>query len=192
MHQTTIPPAQPKVDSVTSLTRARMVLERVLEAWMVVMIVTMTAIVVTAVIWRKAGASFIWYDEVAAILLAWITYYGAALAALKRAHIGFDGILLALPMRWRMLAVVVSEALVFLFFIILAWTGWQVLGVLQGMNLISLPWVPVQFTQSVIPIGAVLFIICEALSLPEYVAQVRSGVSHDEKAVTEQIQKVED
>ena len=83
-----------------------MVLERVLEAWMVVMIVTMTAIVVFAVIWRKSGASFIWYDEVAAILLAWITYYGAALAALKRAHIGFDGILLALPMRWRMLAVV--------------------------------------------------------------------------------------
>jgi TRAP-type C4-dicarboxylate transport system permease small subunit len=169
-----------------------MVLERVLEAWMVVMIVTMTAIVVLAVIWRKAGASFIWYDEVAAILLAWITYYGAALAALKRAHIGFDGILLAMPMRWRMLAVVVSEALVFLFFIILAWTGWRVLGVLQGMNLISLPWVPVQFTQSVIPIGAVLFIICEALSLPEYLAMVRSGVSHDEKAVIEQIQKVED
>jgi TRAP-type C4-dicarboxylate transport system permease small subunit len=165
-----------------------MVLERVLEAWMVVMIVTMTAIVVFAVIWRKSGASFIWYDEVAAILLAWITYYGAALAALKRAHIGFDGILLALPMRWRMAAVAVSEALVFLFFIILAWTGWQVLGVLQGMNLISLPWVPVQFTQSVIPIGAVLFIICEALSLPEYIAIVRAGVSHDELEVTRQMQ----
>ena len=77
-------------------------------------------------------------------------------------------------------------------FIILGWTGWQVLGVLQGMNLISLPWVPVQFTQSVIPIGAILFIICEALSLPEYLAMVRSGVSHDEKAVMEQVQKVED
>lgn len=169
-----------------------MVLERVLEAWMVIMIVAMTAVVVLAVIWRKSGASFIWYDEVAAIILAWITYYGAALAALKRAHIGFDGLLLALPMRWRMLAVVVSETLVFLFFIILAWTGWQVLGVLQGMSLVSLPWVPVQFTQSVIPIGAVLFIICEALSLPEYLALVRSGVSHDEKMVTEQVQQVED
>ena len=154
---------------------------------MVIMIVMMTAIVVFAVIWRKSGASFIWYDEVAAILLAWITYYGAALAALKRAHIGFDGILLALPMRWRMIALAVAEAFVFVFFIILAWTGWQVLGVLQGMSLISLPWVPVQFTQSVIPIGAVLFIICEALSLPEYIAIVRSGVSHDELEVTRQM-----
>jgi hypothetical protein len=55
------------------------------------------------------------------------------------------------------------------------------------MHLISLPWVPVMFTQSVIPIGAVLFIICEALSLPDYVALVRAGVSHDELAVTQQI-----
>jgi TRAP-type C4-dicarboxylate transport system permease small subunit len=171
----------------TSLTRLRTVLERVLEAWLVIMIVAMTAVVVLAVIWRKAGASFIWYDEVASIMLAWITYYGAALAALKRAHIGFDGILLALPMRWRMLALAVAEAFVFLFFIVLAWTGWTVLGVLQGMHLISLPWVPVMFTQSVIPIGAVLFIICEALSQPDYVALVRAGVSHDELAVTQQI-----
>jgi TRAP-type C4-dicarboxylate transport system permease small subunit len=171
----------------TSLTRLRTVLERVLEAWLVIMIVAMTMVVVLAVIWRKAGASFTWYDEVASIMLAWITYYGAALAALKRAHIGFDGILLALPMRWRMLALAVAEAFVFLFFIVLAWTGWTVLGVLQGMHLISLPWVPVMFTQSVIPIGAVLFIICEALSLPDYVALVRAGVSHDELAVTQQI-----
>ena len=172
---------------VTGLSRFRTGLERVLEAWLVVMIVTMTAIVVVAVIWRKAGASFIWYDEVASILLAWITYYGAALAALKRGHIGFDGILLALPMRWRMVTLAAGEAFVFLFFIVLAWTGWQVLGVLQGMSLISLPWVPVMFTQSVIPIGAVLFIVSEALSLPEYVAIVRAGVSHDELAVARQI-----
>ena len=171
----------------TSLTRLRTVLERVLEAWLVIMIVAMTAVVVFAVIWRKAGASFIWYDEVAAIMLAWITYYGAALAALKRAHIGFDGILLALPMRWRMVALAIAEAFVFLFFIVLAWTGWTVLGVLQGMHLISLPWVPVLFTQSVIPIGAVLFIICEALSLPDYVALVRAGVSHDEIVVAQQL-----
>ncbi len=174
-----------------ALARFRAILERVLEAWLVIMIVVMTAIVVIAVIWRKAGASFIWYDEVASILLAWITYYGAALGALKRAHIGFDGILLSLPMRWRMIAVAVAEALVFLFFIVLAWTGWQVLGILHGMNLISLPWVPVQFTQSVIPIGAVLFMVCEALSLPEYLAVVRAGVSQDELAVAEQIAESE-
>ena len=79
----------------TALTRFRNALERMLEVWVMFLISALTVIVVLAVIWRKAGASFVWYDEVGSIMLAWITYYGAALAALKRAHIGFDGILLA-------------------------------------------------------------------------------------------------
>jgi hypothetical protein len=33
--------------------------------------------------------------------------------------------------------------------------------------LVSLPWVPQRLTQSVIPIGAVLFIIAELVTLPE-------------------------
>jgi len=173
---------------VTSLNSIRFWIERILEVWVVLLISALTVTVVLAVIWRKAGASFVWYDEVGSIMLAWITYYGAALAALKRAHIGFDGVLLKLPLKWRHVAAATGEAVVFGFFILLAWTGWQVLQVLQGMNLISLPGVPVRFTQSVIPIGAVLFIICEALSLPEYWRRLRQGVSADIAEVEEQMQ----
>ena len=172
----------------TAFTHLRNWLERILEAWLIFLILAMTAVVVLAVIWRKAGASLVWYDEVGSIMLAWITYYGAALAALKRGHIGFDGILLALPYRWRIAAAIVGEAFVFAFFIVLAWTGWQVLQVLQGMNLISLPRVPILWTQSVIPIGAVLFIICEALSLPEYWHRLRAKISADEAELAEQLQ----
>ena len=82
---------------------------------------------------------------------------------------------------------IVGEIVVFAFFIVLAWTGMVVLGVLQGMSLISLPGVPVQFTQSVIPIGATLFIVCEALSLPEYWHRLREGISADVAEVTEQM-----
>ena len=39
-------------------------------------------IVVVAVVYRKIGHSLVWYDEGASIVLAWLTYYGAALAAL--------------------------------------------------------------------------------------------------------------
>lgn len=171
----------------SALTKIHKWIERVLEIWVMFLISALTVIVVLAVIWRKAGASFVWYDEVGSIMLAWITYYGAALAALKRAHIGFDGILLALPPQWRFAAAAVGEAVVFAFFILLAWTGMEVLSILQGMNLISLPDVPVQFTQSVIPIGAVLFIICEALSLPEYWRRLKEGVPADVAEVEEQM-----
>jgi TRAP-type C4-dicarboxylate transport system permease small subunit len=172
---------------VIALARLRRIFERVLEIWVVFLISALTVMVVLAVIWRKAGASFVWYDEVGSIMLAWITYYGAALAALKRAHIGFDGLLLAMPYRWRIAVAVFGEVVVFAFFVVLAWTGMMVLDVLHGMTLISLPGVSVRFTQSVIPIGAILFIICEALSLPEYWHRLREGISADVAEVTEQM-----
>ena len=100
-------------------------------------------------IWRKAGASFVWYDEVGSIMLAWITYYGAALAALKRAHIGFDGILLAMPYRWRIAVAILGEVVVFAFFILLAWTGWQVLAGAAGHE----PDQPARRAGPVHPIG---------------------------------------
>ena len=158
--------------------RLRNGLEVVLQGIVISLMVALTAVVVVAVVYRKAGASFSWYDEVASILLAWVTYYGAALAALKRAHIGFDSLVLGAPPRWRLFLVGVSEAFVFAFFIVLAWTGWVVLQVLEGDTLVSLPEVSVQITQSVIPIGALLFMICQALSLPDHVRRVRAYDPH--------------
>jgi TRAP-type C4-dicarboxylate transport system permease small subunit len=135
--------------------------------------------VVVAVIFRKSGASLSFYDEVASVLLAWITYYGSALAALRRKHIGFDAVLLSIPMPVRMWFVVIGEVLVIGFFILMAWAGLRVLDVLQGESLVSLTWVPVELTQSVIPVGAILFIIAELLSLPAYWRQIATGQSSD-------------
>lgn len=146
--------------------------------WIVIsLMVILTSIVVVAVIYRKLGASLSWYDEIASILLAWITYYGSALAALKRSHIGFDDVLLALPRKARAVALVLSEAFVLFFFALLAWSGYAVLQILEGETLVSLTWVPVVVTQSVIPIGSVLFIIAELISLPEYWRDVMAGRS---------------
>jgi TRAP-type C4-dicarboxylate transport system permease small subunit len=53
------------------------------------------------------------------------------------------------------------------FFVILGWAGLEVVILLAGDGLISLPWVPVQLTQSVIPVGSALFILAELLSIPD-------------------------
>lgn len=145
----------------------RSALERLLEAAVILLMTSLAGVVVLAVIYRKAGASLVWYDEIASVMLAWLTYYAAALAALKRAHLGFSGLVDALPPALRLLAVLIAESCVFAFFILLAWVGYEVLVVLEGDTLVSLPEVPTQLTQSVIPIGAVLFVIAEALSLPD-------------------------
>ncbi|MET4127702.1 TRAP transporter small permease subunit [Roseovarius sp. MBR-6] len=170
------------------LHRTNRIASTLLEWITVLLMVGLTAIVIIAVIARLMGQSFSWYDEVAAIMLAWITYYGSALAALHRRHIGFDSVLLAIPKRFRMIAVLVGEALVLLFFLLMARAGFQVLEVLAGDTLTSLTWVPVQFTQSVIPIGAILFIICQLLSLPDYWSKTARGVSLEHAEIEEEVE----
>jgi TRAP-type C4-dicarboxylate transport system permease small subunit len=154
-------------------------LGRTLEWILITLMVTLTTLVVVAVVFRKSGASLSFYDEVASVLLAWITYYGAALAALRRKHIGFDAVLLSIPMQMRMWFVAIGEVLVIAFFILMAWAGFRVLDVLEGETLVSLTWVPIQLTQSIIPVGAILFILAELLSLPAYWRQIAAGQSSE-------------
>jgi TRAP-type C4-dicarboxylate transport system permease small subunit len=146
---------------------ARSAFERVLEAITVLLIISLAVVVVLGVIYRWAGASLSWYDEIASVQLAWLTYYGASLAALKRAHIGVPGLIAAVPPVFRVPMVICSEIVTIGFFLILAWYGYIVLLVLEGDTLISLPFIGTQFTQSVIPIGAILFVIAETLNLPQ-------------------------
>lgn len=167
-------------------------LETVLELILMILMVSLTAIVVIAVVYRKMDASLSWYDEVASVILAWITYYGGALAVIKRKHIGFDSVLLAIPMPVRMYFAVFAEIVFVAFFALLAWAGWEVLMVLEGDNLVSLRWVPVQFTQSVIPIGAALFILCELMAAPKYLKMVAAGESAEHQEIEEEIAAVKE
>jgi len=84
------------------------------------LMVALTVIVVVAVIYRKLDASLSWYDEVASVGLAWITYYGGALAVLKRKHIGFDSVLLSIPMPIRLYLAIFAEIVFIAFFALLA------------------------------------------------------------------------
>lgn len=172
----------------TLLPRANQFASRILEIILIFLMVMLTVIVIVAVLARLAGQSFSWYDEIAAIMLAWITYYGSALAALHRRHIGFDTVLLAMPRSMRLGAVLLGELLVLSFFVLMAWAGMEVLEVLEGDRLVSLTWVPVQFTQSVIPIGAMLFIICQLLSLPDYWSKTARGISLEHAEIEEEVE----
>ena len=146
---------------------ARSLFERLLETITVLLIISLAVVVILGVIFRWAGDSLSWYDEIASVQLAWLTYYGAALAALKRAHIGVPGLIAVVQPLYRVPLVIFAELVVIGFFLILAWYGYVVLIILEGDTLISLPWIGTQFTQSVIPIGAILFVIAEVLNLPQ-------------------------
>jgi TRAP-type C4-dicarboxylate transport system permease small subunit len=151
--------------------------ERLLE-WVVIFLMTVLAAEVTlGVIFRSAGASLVWYDEVASILLAWLTFYGSALAATKRAHIGCPEVVAMLPRGVRVGLRVIAELLVIAFFVLVGWIGYEILGVLATDNLVSLPEVSVAWVQSVVPISAALIVLAEILAFPLALKRSRAGAS---------------
>ena len=140
---------------------------------LIILMVALAVEVTIGVVFRYVGYALVWYDEVATILLAWVTYYGSALAALKRAHLGVPEVVAMLPPGARLVVAIIAEAAGFAFFAVLAWVGYTVLEVLATDNLVSIPEVSVAYTQSVIPISAVLFMIAEALVLPDVLREAR-------------------
>ncbi len=148
--------------------------EKVLE-WVVIILMTAMAVEVTiGIVFRSAGHSLVWYDELASILLAWLTFYGSAYAAAKRGHISCPELVAMMPPGPRLATTIVVEILVIGFFALLGFIGWQVLDVLATDNLVSLPWIPVSWVQSVIPVSAVLIIVAELLTLPDALAWARA------------------
>ena len=93
-----------------------------------------------------------------------------------------------MPFKLRLAALVVGEAIVLIFFFLMARAGLQVLEVLAGDTLISLTWVPVQLTQSIIPIGAILFMLCQILSLPHYWRVTAAGISLEHAEIEEEVE----
>jgi TRAP-type C4-dicarboxylate transport system permease small subunit len=142
-------------------------LERILESFTILLLLGLTGLVLAAVVFRTMGRSLQWYDELASILLAWLTFYGASLAGLKRMHMGFPGLVTATSPRVRRILFGVSEAVVIGFFLLVAYFGYDVLVVLAFDRMISLPALTLDVTQSVIPIGAALSVLAQLLSLPE-------------------------
>ncbi len=132
-------------------------LEWVVGGLMIVLFVEVTA----GVVFRALGHSLIWYDEVASVLLAWLTYYGSALASVKRAHIGCPELVDALPWRARRSINIFAQLVVIAFFAILGIVGVSNMPMLSGDSMVSLPWIPMNIVQSVIPVSAALIVIAE-------------------------------
>ena len=81
----------------------------------------------------------------------------------------------SLPAKWRVTATLFSSLVTVLFFVVLAVTGFEVVQILKGDTLVSIPEVSLQVTQSVIPIASSLFVIAELLRLPDLLREARRG-----------------
>lgn len=145
-----------------------------------IIILTMLVVLFLGVSTRKLGIAMSWYDEVAAILLAWLTYIGAAQVALHNGHLGMGTLVQRSSGSIRVFLILIRVLLITVLFTILAWHGVQVLLVMSGFHLITVPWMPISVTQSVIPIGSALFIIAEVLCARRQILELNFPFIHEE------------
>ncbi len=158
--------------------------ESFLEWITIALMVALAGGVTAGVVFRYAGHSLVWYDEVAVVLLAWVTFYGSALAVLKHAHMGVPELVRMMPRTPRVAVTLFAQACTLAFFVVLAWAGFSVLEILATDNMVSLPQFNAAHTNSVIPISAVLFIIGQILVFPEVLDEaVRGDIVKAEEVV---------
>ena len=145
--------------------RAARLLRGFLEFVVIGLMVALATVVLVGIGFRKLGAALVWYDEIASHLLAWLTFYGAALAALTGSHIAVPTLVERLRGKARLVGAVLAQGVVFAFLAVLTYAGVLVTGSLSGITLTSLPQVPQSVVQSVIPVSGALFILAEILRL---------------------------
>jgi TRAP-type transport system small permease protein len=133
--------------------------------------------VMLGVVFRATGSSLVWYDEVASVLLAWLTFYGSALASVKRAHIGCPEVVEQMPAGWKRAFNLFSQVLVIGFFVLLGYAGLAIMPVLAGDTLVSLDWMPLNVVQSVIPISSALIVVAELTHLIDLVQARQPAVA---------------
>ena len=138
---------------------------RVLEMLVIVLVVALAGEVTLGVVFRSIGRSLAWYDEIASVMLAWLTFYGSALASVRRAHIGCPELVDQASPAVRRTLNIVAQILVIAFFALLGWVGASILPILAGDALVSVPAVPMSVVQSVIPISCVLILVAEIIQL---------------------------
>lgn len=163
----------------------------VIETVCLALLISLALSVIYSTTMRYLGQSPSWYDEIASVLLAWLTYFGATYALFLRQHMGFGGIVTALPKSAAVALALLSEFLVVGFFAVIAWYGNAVLAVAKWDSLLSIRWMTLDIVQSVIPITAVLMIIGTFLTMPRALRNAAAGIDTDHAEIEQAIADAE-
>ena len=166
-------------------------LDLVLQVVTISLIVILACVVVLGVAFRYSGNSLIWYDEVASVLLAWITFTGAVLAVLRNAHLGFNGLLYALPAAARTALFWLVEIVFVAAFAVVAWAGWTILDIFGRETMTTLRFVPRSVVQGIVPVSAAFCILARLLTLPPRLADLRAGRDPEAAEIDHEIARAE-
>jgi TRAP-type C4-dicarboxylate transport system permease small subunit len=141
-------------------------LDAVLETALFLALAAMVVIIFINVVGRYAfGSSLSWGEEVALLLMVWLTYLGAAVAMRDGTHYAVDFFMRYVPAGWRRTVVLGKDALVVLMTVLLLYWSAEATVLLREWVTpaleISQSWV-----YAACPVGSVfiLFYACRQLA----------------------------
>lgn len=156
------------------------VFAKLLEAFLIAILVSMTLLVVGQVVLRNLFASgIVWGDVAARHMVLWVAFLGAMLATRGRKHIAIDAVTRLLPRRPRNVVRIVLDTLACVVSFLLARAS--LMFVLEeramGMELIS--GVPAWLAQTVIPFGFAMISLEYAIGVVLDIWRIHiNGISH--------------
>lgn len=152
-------------------------LVRLVEWWAMALLVAMVVVVTLGVFYRYVlSASLPWYDEFAAYLLVWLTFYGAVVTSHKGHHISFDVVVERLAPRRRRMVTILGECFTLAFQVVLFAYGIVLVRAVGHETAVSLEWVRMGWIYSVLPISGGLMLLVSLTRLSELVYKSRASV----------------
>jgi len=144
---------------------------RALERLVMMMVAVLTLTVLWGVFTRFVlGKQAAYTDELARVLLVWVSMIGAALAFGEKAHLGVDFFVNKLhPEARKTLSIIVQLVVMVLAVLVFVVGGWGLALGQMGQQLPTMPWMSRGMVYFAIPLGGVFMLLFAVENLIEIV-----------------------
>lgn len=140
-----------------------------------VMVSLMVAVLTLTVLWGVftrfcLGKQAAYTDELARVLLVWVSMIGAALAFGEKAHLGVDFFVNKLhPEARKTLSALVQGVIMVLAVVVFVMGGWSLASSQMGQQLPTMPWMSRGMVYFAIPLGGVFMLLFAVENLIEII-----------------------
>jgi len=108
------------------MARLERLITRAIEALLVLLLGVMVVLVFGNVVLRYGfNSGLVFSEEMSRFIFMWLTFFGALLAMMHRAHLGMNSVIAKLPVAGQRVMRFVSDATMLGCCLLLAWGTWQ-------------------------------------------------------------------
>jgi TRAP-type C4-dicarboxylate transport system permease small subunit len=119
-----------------------------------------------------------WTEELARVAFIYATFFGAALAVARKAHLGVELFATSLPVRWRAGIQVAWRLIACVALVMLSYYGYLVVQRLSGQPLTAVP-ISKGFMFAAVPLGCAIMLVYELLRIRLELRKVVTGIDPD-------------